>query len=281
MLTSYHNHSTWSDGTASIREMALAARAAGVTEFGISDHLVLPPNSAIAEKAASWSMKPEVFGDYVQAAWEVKNELQTPEFQFRIGVEADFFEENIDSLKAMLAKQPRLDYVIGACHYAGDFEIDHAAEDWDPLDEAARQRIWEIYLDKIQGACQADYCDFVAHLDLPKKFGARLPGALKPQMEHTIRAVAEAGLAMEINTAGLDKPCREWYPSQEILQRAIALEIPLLVNADAHATSQVTRYFTEAREALRKLNVAQVCEFTQRRRRFIGLEKQYYNSLNY
>ena len=104
MLTSYHNHSTLSDGTASIREMALAAREAGVTEFGISDHLVLSPNPVVASKAASWSMKPEVFGDYVVAALEVKNELQTPAFQFRIGVEADFFEENIDSLKAMLAK---------------------------------------------------------------------------------------------------------------------------------------------------------------------------------
>ena len=39
--TTYHNHSTWSDGTASLREMALAAREAGDAEFGISDHLVV------------------------------------------------------------------------------------------------------------------------------------------------------------------------------------------------------------------------------------------------
>lgn len=33
-----HNHSTWSDGTASIREMAEAARAMGMTYFGLCDH---------------------------------------------------------------------------------------------------------------------------------------------------------------------------------------------------------------------------------------------------
>ena len=272
MITSYHNHSTWSDGTASIREMALAAREAGVTEFGISDHLVLSPNPVVASKAASWSMKPEVFGDYVVAALEVKNELQTPAFQFRIGVEADFFEENIDSLKAMLAKYPQIDYVIGASHYAGDFEIDHASEDWEPLDEAARQRIWEVYLDKIQGVCQAGYCDFIAHLDLPKKFGALLPDALKPKMEQVLQAISHSGVAMEVNTAGLDKPCREWYPSEEILHRAIALGIPLLVNADAHATSQVVRHFSEARAALRASGITQVCEFTEHRRRMIPLD---------
>ncbi|MBQ4481488.1 MAG: histidinol-phosphatase [Victivallales bacterium] len=271
MLTSYHNHSTWSDGTASIREMALAARAAGVTEFGISDHLVLPPNPVVAEKASSWSMKPEAFGEYVQEALVVKNDLQGPEFQFRIGVEADYFEENIDSLKAMLAKYPQLDYVIGACHYAGDFEIDHAAEDWEPLDETARKRVWEIYLDKIRGLCQSNYCDFVAHLDLPKKFGARLPESLKSRMEQILQAISQAGVAMEINTAGFDKPCREWYPSEDILRQTVDLGIPLLVNADAHATSQVTRYFTEAREAMRKLGVAHVCEFSQRKCRQILL----------
>ena len=148
----------------------------------------------------------------------------------------------------------------------------HAVEDWEPLDEASRQRIWEVYLDKIQGVCQAGYCDFIAHLDLPKKFGALLPDALKPKMEQLLQAISQSGVAMEVNTAGLDKPCQEWYPSEEILHRAVALGIPLLVNADAHATSQVVRHFSEARAALRAAAITQVCEFTEHRRRMIPLD---------
>ncbi len=271
MLTSYHNHSTWSDGTASIREMALAAQAAGVTEFGISDHLVLSPNAAVAAEAKSWTMPPERFGDYLQAALEVKRELETSAFQFRIGVEADYFPETVETLKSMIDGQP-LDYVIGACHYSEDFPIDHSAETWAPLDAAARHRVWEVYLRKIRGLCQAGCFDFVAHLDLPKKFGELLPADLKPAMDEVLQAVADAGLAMEINTAGLDKPCQEWYPSDNLLRRAVALGIPLMVNADAHATAQVVRHFDEARTALRAMGVKQLCEFTARRRQMISLE---------
>ncbi|MBR6471198.1 MAG: histidinol-phosphatase [Victivallales bacterium] len=268
MLTSYHNHSTWSDGTASIREMALAARDAGITEFGISDHLVLAPNDVVAENARLWSMEPNRLADYVQEALEVKDELETREFRFRIGVEADYFDETIGDLKAKLVAYP-LDYVIGACHYSGDFPIDHSAELWEPLDTQARHQVWEVYLRKLLGLCAAGCFDFVAHLDLPKKFGEFLPAALAPLMEEVLRAVAKTGLSIEINTAGWDKPCQECYPSEALLRRAVELNIPLLVNADAHATSQTRRHFPEAYSILKSLGVKQVCEFIKRQRQMI------------
>ena len=265
MMTSYHNHSTWSDGTVSIREMAMAARDAGVTEFGISDHLVLAPFGRV-----SWSMPIERFGDYVQEALAVRRELETPGFQFRIGVEADYFAETVDDLKELLAASP-LDYVIGACHYSGEFPIDHSAEMWMPLDAAARHQVWEIYLDKLLGICGAGCFDFVAHLDLPKKFGEFLPADLEPKMAEVLSAVREANLAIEINTAGKDKPCQEFYPSDRLLHSAAELGIPLLVNSDAHATTQVVRHFKEARAVLRKKGVTQLCEFTARTRKMLLL----------
>ena len=202
----------------------------------------------------------------------VKREVETPQFQFRVGVEADYFDETIDTLKAMLAEQP-LDYVIGAVHYSDDFPIDCSKDAWDALPDAnARHHVWEVYLGKIQRLCGADFCDFIAHIDLPKKFGEWLPADLEAQMEQVLQMVVKAGLPMEINTAGLDKPCQEWYPSDKILHRAIGLGIPLLVNADAHATAQVVRHFSEARAALRRHGVTQVCEFSQRHRKMIPLD---------
>lgn len=267
MLTSYHNHSTWSDGTASIREMALAARDAGVTEFGISDHLVLAPFGKV-----SWSMPIDRFGEYVQEAQEVKRELECPSFQFRVGVEADYFAETIGDLKGLLASQP-LDYVIGAVHYSGEFPIDESKKLWDALpDAAARHHVWDVYLDKLQGLCGAGCFDFVAHLDLPKKFGEFLPTDLESRMEEILNEIAKTGLAVEINTAGLDKPCQEWYPAVNLLKRAVVLDIPLLVNADAHATAQVVRHFPEARSALRNLSVTKVSEFSNRHRKMILLD---------
>ena len=45
-----------------------------------------------------------------------------------------------------------------------------------------------------------------------------------------------------------------------------------MVNADAHATTQVTRHFAEAHNALRKLGVTRLCEFTARTRQMLPLE---------
>jgi len=49
MLASYHNHSTWSDGTASPGDMVRAARAAGCAEFGLSDHYTPLPGGEVCE----------------------------------------------------------------------------------------------------------------------------------------------------------------------------------------------------------------------------------------
>lgn len=40
-LATYHNHTRYSDGKATIAEMVAAAEEAGIDELGISDHLTL------------------------------------------------------------------------------------------------------------------------------------------------------------------------------------------------------------------------------------------------
>ncbi len=244
LKASYHNHSCWSDGHNTIREMAIAAREAGVEEFGISDHLVLSPE-AFGEQRL-WSMLPQDFPRYVADALAVKAELETPDFQIRVGVEVDYFTETTDALKAMLDSQP-LDYVIGAAHFAASqFPIDHDMREWKRLTPEQCQVVWRKYLEKMIGICQAGYANFIAHIDLPKKYGFFMPEELWPQLDGVLQAVAATGLPLELNTAGRDKPCQEFYPSDKALNRAVELGIPFVVSCDAHDVSQVTRYFDDA-----------------------------------
>ena len=51
---SYHNHSNFSDGSSSLEQMCRSAKAAGLREFGMSDHWVIPPDETI--DASSWRM---------------------------------------------------------------------------------------------------------------------------------------------------------------------------------------------------------------------------------
>jgi histidinol-phosphatase (PHP family) len=266
MFASYHNHSHWSDGTASIREMALAAKASGIAEFGISDHLVLHPDPFGEQRF--WSMAPAQIAAYVAEAEAVRAELQDDGFQMRIGVEADFFPSTVEALRALLARFP-FDYVIGAAHYALGFPVDHDARDWRRLAPEERGRIWPAYLDKLAALVRAGCCDFLAHLDLPKKFGWPMPEALRPKMEALLDAIAETGLPIELNTAGLDKTIREWYPAEWILRRAADLGIPVMLSADAHGTAEVARHFAEARQTLAALGI-RTCRFHRRQRETIA-----------
>jgi histidinol phosphatase-like PHP family hydrolase len=52
---SYHNHTTWSDGSATVPEMIEGARTAGLRELGFSDHFALAP----ATHRVSWALAPE------------------------------------------------------------------------------------------------------------------------------------------------------------------------------------------------------------------------------
>jgi histidinol phosphatase-like PHP family hydrolase len=92
MLVSYHNHTTWSDGGATLAAQIQAARAGGLDELGISDHFVLHPSGEEVE----WSIQTDLLGDYVlelrAAAAEVRG------LTLRLGIEADFIPETVDDL---------------------------------------------------------------------------------------------------------------------------------------------------------------------------------------
>ena len=71
-----------------------AARAAGVEEFGISDHLVMGPREFYLD-ARLWSMGVNELSGYMADAQAVKAELDSPGFRVRIGLEVDYFPESV------------------------------------------------------------------------------------------------------------------------------------------------------------------------------------------
>ncbi len=63
MITSYHNHTKWSDGWGTVAETLEAARVLELDEVGVSDHWVLHPEG----RTPRWSMDPDRLGEYVAA----------------------------------------------------------------------------------------------------------------------------------------------------------------------------------------------------------------------
>lgn len=270
--TTYHNHSTWSDGTASLREMALAAREAGVAEFGISDHLVVGPRGFFVD-SRRWSMGLNQFEGYVEEALAVRQELEGPSFHVRLGVEADYFPETWEKVAAFLEGFP-LDYVIGAVHFAGDFPIDASAAYWERLTEEGRRQAWVCYAQRMK-ECARDFpCQWLAHLDLAKIYQVPPPPEATELLAELLAEGGKRGLCVEINTAGADKPCHQFYPSPELLRAAVASGVGILANADGHAVSQVTRHFHRIPGLLASLGVRKTPSFQGRKIFWHPLEEE-------
>jgi histidinol-phosphatase (PHP family) len=259
MVTSYHNHTTWSDGAATLAGHIQAARRMGVDELGISDHYTIHPT----ESEIEWSMPLDMLGDYVLQLRAAAAE--TKDVTLRIGVEADFFPETVDSLRERLAEHP-FDYVIGSVHYADGFPIDSEASDWEPLTDEERNEVWRLYWTRIRQLAESRVFDFVGHIDLPKKFGYRPTVDMTGPALEALDAVAAADMAIEINTAGWSLPAKEGYPSLELLREARRREIPLLINADAHFEEFLTRDFDRARLLAREAGYTELVRYEGRRK---------------
>jgi len=259
MSASYHNHTRWSDGRATVAEMLQAAQRAGLEEVGISDHFVLSP---YPEVDISWAMPDDSLAEYVDDILAAAAGVDIP---VRLGVEIDFFPETFAESLQRVATFP-FDYLIGGVHFADSFPLDCHGRFWKALDAAGIERVHRTYWQRARELAEAGGVDWIAHLDLPKKFGFLPEVQLDHEIAATLEAVAAAGIALEINTAGWDKPCRDCYPTPPLLAACRKRDIPMLISADAHAPGEIARYFTRAEALLRNVGYEETVRFARRRR---------------
>lgn len=259
---SYHNHSRWSDGRSSIAEIVEAARLAGLDEVGISDHYTLFPDG----RQEDWTMERARLPEYVADVLSAR--AQGP--IVRLGIEADYFPETWDEIPAILENHP-FDYVIGSVHFLGGFPIDLAVTYWEPLSESEISDKWTTYWQRVCGLAGSRACDVIGHFDLPKKFGIAMPDTARAGALEALDAIAAAGMAMELNTAGWRVPAAESYPAPWLLREARQRGIPLLINADSHMACDVASGFERARGAAMEAGYESLVRFDKRQRYEIPL----------
>jgi histidinol-phosphatase (PHP family) len=259
MITSYHNHTVWSDGSATIEAMVDGAGKAGFDELGISDHFALMPDA----RPLSWAMKPVLLSEYASEIYRAA--ANADGLIVRLGLEVDYFPETIERSRRMLAPYP-FDYLIISVHFIDNFPIDMSAGPWKELSENSRNEIWRQYWQRLRAAAETGWFDILGHFDLPKKFGYFPTIDLTKEALAVLDAVAAAGMTIEINTAGWNKPVREAYPSLFYLKEARRRNIPLVINADAHKPADLAGHFDRARALAAEAGYSELVRFHQRRR---------------
>ena len=161
---------------------------------------------------------------------------------------------------------PRLDYLIGSCHFLGNWAFDHP----DNISEFANRDINEVYTgyyEIILDLIRSGLFNIVGHFDLVKKFGHRAGIDLNKIIEGLASAVAaNKNMAVEINTAGLRKPVSEMYPSDGIIEILYNKNAPLTLGSDAHQPREVGYSFGYALEKIKKAGYRRISGFSKRRR---------------
>lgn len=241
-------------------EYVHAAITAGLTEYGISDHA-----PALPEPFDDWRMRSEQLPEYFE--WiERARAAAGDHLPIRAGMECDWLS-GCEKWIVTLTEKYNWDYLIGSVHYLSGWDFDNPAwlKKWAETDvEDAWAQYWQTY----STMAESGLFDILAHPDLIKKFGYRPSGDLRRFYEPTIDAIAASGCAIEINTAGLHKPCEEVYPEFDFLDLAFSAGIPLVISSDAHHPNEVARDFSHAIRHAQDAGYTETLLFQNRQRSF-------------
>lgn len=277
MLTDYHlhlqpdgpearerDHARW-DALGGPRSMGWiaqyvdAARARAVDEIAITEHVHR------FREVRDWHPNPwwqaeatEDLTDHCAALVAAREDHGLP---VRVGIEMDWIPNRLDESRALLASQP-FDVVLGSVHWLGDLAIDHP--DYPCWDSLGPEETWGRYLDELGAAATSGLFDVLAHPDLPKVFGTRMPRVLEARRDEVIAAIASSGVAVECSSAGLRKACAELYPDPGWLAAFRRAGVPITLSSDAHRPEDVAYGYPTAVAALRGAGYDTITRFRSR-----------------
>jgi DNA polymerase (family X) len=196
-----HAHSNWSDGSATILEMAHAALARGFEVLAITDHTATLgiTRGLTAERVAEQRKEIE------KARKSLGDSLVLLH-----GIETDIMADGTLALTDEVLSG--LDIVIASLH-------------------SSLRQPREAITRRLVRAIQNPHVDIIAHPSgrlLPNREGADL------DWESVLEAAKETGVALEINASPQRLDLTDVYA-----RRAIELGIPLAINTDAHAPNNL------------------------------------------
>lgn len=254
----YHLHTPLCrHATGSPSTYARHAVSVGLNEIGFSDH-----SPMARDDFDDWRMRLNQLDEYVESVRQARADV--PQLQIRLALEVDYLPGQEDWIRDLASRHP-WDYLIGSVHYISngwDIDNPHKISLWQTR---PTQEVWAEYFDSLTRAAASGLFDIIGHIDLPKKFGFIPDQDPTPLVRPVLKAAAQAGCAIELNTAGLRKECREIYPSHHILRLAREAGVPITFGSDAHAPEEVGLNFPEALQLARDTGYQEFCRFEQRR----------------
>jgi histidinol-phosphatase (PHP family) len=270
LLTDYHVHLRPDDTDATPARYFTEANAEryretaaerGIAELGVAEHVYRFTAALDVWEHPFWR---EWAHDDLDAYCGFVRE----ETDLRLGIEADFVPGREDRMASLLDGRD-WDYVVGSVHFLRDRSLD--TKDYSVWGSGeSPERVWRRYFETVAESAGSGLYDIIAHPDLVKVWGASAPrpdGDLRRYYEPAVEAFADAGIAVELSTAGWRKPVGEQYPARPFLEMLVDAGCPLSLSSDAHEPDQLGYEYERAVELLGSVGVGEIAVFERRARR--------------
>jgi histidinol-phosphatase (PHP family) len=259
----YHMHTPLCHhATGEPTELAAQAVRLGIPEIGFTDH-----SPMARDDFDDWRMAGSDLPEYFAKVEKARQDH--PHLAIKIGLEVDYLPGQEEWIRDLAARHP-WDYFIGSVHYVDAWAIDNPAliSEWKKRDA---MEVWTAYFDRLTQAADSGLFEIIGHADLCKKFGFYPQADCTPLFHRFLQAAKRSGAAIELNTAGLRKDCREIYPSPRILHMAAQIGVPITFGSDAHAPGEVGMNFAEAVQLAHSAGYTHACRFTARKREAVKI----------
>ncbi|MBI2617480.1 histidinol-phosphatase HisJ [Candidatus Gottesmanbacteria bacterium] len=252
----------------------------GLSAICLTDHYPFPSEFIDPTPDKTCAMVMEEYKTYQRKVSENIKVYQS-KIEVLRGAEVDWLPEYEEWTQKQITRW-NFDYCIGSVHFLGqikdeigqrNFALDYTKEEFRNgiTYYGGIEVLIKKYYAQICRMALSGLFDGVGHFDLVKKFNG---GDLFDQsslwyrkvVEQALDCIQKTGLAVEINTAGLDKKCKEQYPSLWVIYEAQKRDIPITIGSDAHIPENVGRNLGKAIEMAKKMGYTKLVRFKKRQK---------------
>ena len=263
-----HTHSTFCDGKNTIAEMAEAAFNAGIKHLGFTSHAAWPITTGL-------ELQPDKYGEYKAQILEQREKFKD-KLEILIGLEADYIPP-VTAPDYSFYSFFEPDFLIGSVHYiSSDDAPENGIFAVDDTPEFLKKGIDTVFLGNTKKAVQTYFlrqrqmlekCDFdiIGHVDLIRKYNETVKmfdeneSWYKNELKATAKCIKKNGAVVEINTGAMSRQImNNPYPSLYFLELLQSLNVPVMINSDAHSINHITYGFEEALSLAKKAGYKEI-----------------------
>lgn len=260
LLYESHSHTPLcKHATGSPADYAAMAEARGLKGIVITCHGPLPDNLGIEHR-----MAPEQYDEYVDLVAAAREQF-AGRVDVRLGLESDYLP-GFESWAEKLHARVPLHHVLGSVH----MQVPHYKAKYFNGDMFAYQ---QTYFEHLAESAETGLFDTLAHPDLVKNEAPHewIFSRIEPFLLRALDRIAATGVAMELNTSGLNKALPEMNPGPRILTAMRERGIPVVIGADAHRPTRVGDRYEQALRMLDELGFETVSFFLERKRQIVPI----------